>query len=209
MVKTELTVAVSLFSVRLAHGQAARSLPRHCEHLQPDHGIPPMPPMSLIVSLGRSNAESEALRGHGNGAAAGPSSRRAPHLLFLPYRVRLIALVTLVVFFLFGVVGNATPTSSEEVTSSAAMALSRSAPAPGSSPPLLSPRAVRSDFNGSDYIPHRGNVTSPPWTMGAVHVRSVSRSTRPMVERANPSVPRGPPVGQRRGQPRIAGGFAL
>jgi hypothetical protein len=37
-------------------------------------------------------------------------------------------------------------------------------------------------FNGSDYIPLRGYVTSPPWTMGAVHGRSVSRSTRPVVD---------------------------
>jgi hypothetical protein len=43
--------------------------------------------------------------------------------------------------------------------------------------------------------------------MGAVHGRSVNRSTRTVVDRANPSAPRGPPVGQRRGQPRTAGRF--
>ena len=72
-----------------------------------------MLPMSLTVSLGRYNTESEALPGRGNGAAMGPTSRRAPCLFFLPYRVRLIALVTLVVFFLFGVAGNAFLASSE------------------------------------------------------------------------------------------------
>ena len=81
---------------------------------------------------------------------------------------------------------------------------------PGSGePPLLSPRAVRSHFSGSDYIPLQGYVTSPPWTMGAVHGHSVSRSTCTVVDRANPGTPRGPPIGQRRGQPRTAGGFAL
>ena len=79
----------------------------------------------------------------------------------------------------------------------------------GERPRLLSSRAVRSDSNGLDYIPLRGYVTGPPWTMGAVHGRSVGRSTHTVVDRANPRTPRGSPVGQRRGQPRTAGDFAL
>jgi len=64
----------------------------------------------------------------------GPSSRHAPRPFFLPYRVRLVALVTMVVFFLFGVAENVFPASSEELTSSAAMAPPWSASAQGSSP---------------------------------------------------------------------------
>jgi len=79
----------------------------------------------------------------------------------------------------------------------------------GERPRLLSSRAVRSVSHGPDCIPLWGYVTGPPWTMGAVHGRSVGRSTRTVVNRANPSTPRGPPVGQRRGQPRTAGDFAL
>jgi len=97
--------------------------------------------MSLIVSLGRYNAESEALQGRGNGAAVGPLSRHAPRPFFLPYRVRLIALVTLVYLLLFGVAGNAISASSKELTSAATMAPPRSASAQGSFPPpfLLGP----------------------------------------------------------------------
>ena len=133
-------------------GHAARSLPKRCEHLQQNYSVPLMLPMSLIVSLWCYNAKSEALRGRGNGAAVGLSSRRAPCLFFLPYRVRLIALVTLVVFILFGVARNAFPASSEELTSSVAMAPPCSVLAQGSPPPF-SPRAIRSVFSGSDYIP--------------------------------------------------------
>jgi len=121
----------------------------------------------------------------------GPSSRRAPRLFFLPYHVRLIALVTLVFFFLFGMAGNAISASSEELTSSSVMAPPRPALAQGSSPSFL-PRAVRSVSNDPDYIPLRGYLTGPQWTMGAVHGRSVSRSTRSVVDRANPSPPCGP-----------------
>ena len=71
-------------------------------------------------------------------APLGPSFRRAPRLFFLPYRVRLVALVTLVPFFWSGVAGNATPASTAELTSSAAMALLRSALAQGCSPSFLS-----------------------------------------------------------------------
>ena len=138
LVETELTVAFSLFPVRLARGHAARSLPGRCEHLQRDHGISPMLPMSLIESVGHYNAKSEALRGCSNCAATGPSSRRASRPFFLPYRVRLIALVTVVVFFLFGVARNMIPVSSEQLTSSAAMAPPRLAPAQGSFPPPFS-----------------------------------------------------------------------
>ena len=98
-----------------------------------------MLPMSLIVNLGRSNAESEALRGRGSGAATGPSSRRAPRPFFLPYHVRLIALVTVVVPFFFGVVGNVFPASSEELTSSAAMAPPWLASAQASTPTSIHP----------------------------------------------------------------------
>ena len=138
LVETELTVAFSLFPVRLARGHAARCLPGRCEHLQRDRGISPMLLMSLIVSVGRYNAKSEALRGRRNGAAVGPSSRCAPRPFFLPYRVRLIALVTMVVIFLFGVAGNVILASSEELTSSAAMAPPRLAPAQASFPPPFS-----------------------------------------------------------------------
>ena len=138
LVKTELIVAVSLFPVCLARGHAARSFPRHCEHLQRDRGIAPMLPMSLIVNLGRSNAEFEAIRGRRSGTAAGPSSGRAPLPFFLPYRVLLVALVTVVVSFLFGVARNVFPASSKEVTSSAAMAPPWSASAQASAPPPFS-----------------------------------------------------------------------
>ena len=94
-----------------------------------------MLPMSLIVNLGRSNAEFEAIRGRRSGAAAGPSSGRAPLPFFLPYRVLLVALVTVVVSFLFGVARNVFPASSKEVTSSAAMAPPWSASAQASAPP--------------------------------------------------------------------------
>ena len=194
-----------LFPVCPDRGHTARSIPGRCVPLQRNRGTPSMLPVPLIVSLGLLNTVIETLRGRGNGIAAGPSSR----LLFLPYRVCLITLVTLVVFFLFGVAENAILASSEELPSSAAMASLRSAPAQGNPHPSFSPGAVRSDFSGSDYIPLRGYVTGPRWTMGAVHGRSVSRSMRTMVDQANPSTPRGPRVGQRRGQPRTAGGFAL
>jgi len=91
-------------------------------------------PMSLIVNLGRSITDSEALRERSNGAAAGPSSRCAPCHFFLPYRVRLVALVIVVVSFSFGVAGNVFPASSEEFTSSAAMAPPWSASAQASAP---------------------------------------------------------------------------
>jgi len=45
--------------------------------------------------------------------------------------------------------------------------------------------------------------------MDAVHERTTGRSTRTVVDRANPGTTRGPPVGQRCGQPRTAGDFAL
>ena len=61
-----------------------------------------------------------------------------PALLFLPYRVRLVALVTVVVPFLFGVAGNIFSASSEELTSSAAMAPPWSASAQASAPPPFS-----------------------------------------------------------------------
>ena len=94
-----------------------------------------MLPVPLIASLERSNAEPEALRGRRSGAAAGPSFRRAPRPLFMPYRVRLVALVIVVALFLFGVAGNEIPASSEELTSSAAMAPLWSASAQASAPP--------------------------------------------------------------------------
>ena len=81
--------------------------------------------------------------------------------------------------------GNEIPASSEELTSSAAMAPPWSASA-RRAPRLLSSRAVRSVSNGPDYIPLRGYVTGPPWTMDAVHGRSVGRSTHAVVDRANP-----------------------
>jgi len=93
-----------------------------------------MLPVYLIVNLGRSIGDSEALRERGNGAAAGPSSRRAPRPFFLPYRVRLVALVTVVVSISFGVAGNMFPASSEEFTSSAAMAPPWSASAHSTAP---------------------------------------------------------------------------
>ena len=118
-----------LFPIRPNRGHTARSIPGRCEPLQRNRRTPSMLPVPLIVSLGLLNVVIETLRGRGNGAATRPSSRHAPHLFFLPYRVRLIVLVTLVVFFLFDVVGNAIPASSEELTSSAAMAPPRLAPA--------------------------------------------------------------------------------
>jgi len=62
----------------------------------------------------------------------------------------------------------------------------------GERPRLLSSRAARSVSNGPDRIPLRGYLTCPPWTMGTVHERSVGRSTRTVVDRANPRTPRGP-----------------
>jgi len=53
----------------------------------------------------------------------------------MPYRVRLVALVIVVALFLFGVAGNEIPASSEELTSSAAMAPLWSASAQASAPP--------------------------------------------------------------------------
>jgi len=75
----------------------------------------------------------------GNGAAVGPLSRCAPRPLFMPYRVRLVALVTVVVFFLFGVAGNVFPASSEELTTSTAMAPPWSALAQASAPASFLP----------------------------------------------------------------------
>ena len=86
---------------------------------------------------------------------------------------------------MLGVAGNEIPASSEELTSSAAMAPPWSASA-RRAPRLLSSRAVRSVSNGPNYIPLRGYVTGPPWTMDAVHGRSAGRSTRTVVDRANP-----------------------
>ena len=80
-----------------------------------------------------------ASRGRGNGAAAGPSSRRAPRPLFVPYRVRLVALVIVVALFLFGVAGNEIPVISKELTSSAAMAPPWSASAQASAPASFHP----------------------------------------------------------------------
>ena len=50
------------------------------------------------------------------------------------YRVRLVALVIVVVLFLFGAAGNEIPASSEEFTSSAAMAPPWSASAHSTAP---------------------------------------------------------------------------
>ena len=58
--------------------------------------------------------------------------------------------------------------------------------------PLISLGAVRSCSNGPDYIPLRGYITGPRWTMGAVHGRSISRSTLTGVDRAKPRPPCGP-----------------
>jgi len=62
-----------------------------------------------------------------------------PALYFVPYRVHLAALVTVVVLFLLGVAGNEIPASSEEFTSSAAMAPPWSASAQASAPASFLP----------------------------------------------------------------------
>ena len=122
-----------------------RSWPRRSEPswtLRPSPTEPRYPldaPRTFNHELGRSNTESEALRGRGNGATVGLSSRRASRLFFVPYRVCLVVLVTMVVFFLFGVAGNVIPASSEEFTSSAAMAPPRSASAQASTPTSFLP----------------------------------------------------------------------
>ena len=138
LVEPKLTVVFFLFLVRLVRGHTARSLPRRCEQLQQNRGNFPMLPIPLIASLGYYIAKFEASRGHDNGAATGLSFRCAPRLFFLPYRVRLVALVTLVPFFWSGVARNAIPASTAELTSSAAMAPSWSALAQGRSPSFLS-----------------------------------------------------------------------
>ena len=53
----------------------------------------------------------------------------------MPHRVRLVVLVIVVALFLFGAAGNEIPASSEELTSSAAMAPPWSASAQASAPP--------------------------------------------------------------------------
>ena len=141
---------ILLSPVRPDRGQAARSFAGHCNHLQRNRVIPSMLPILSIANLERYNTGPEALRGRGNGAAVGPSSRRAPHPLFVLYRVRLVALVVVVVLFLFGAAGNEIPASSEEFSSSAAMAPPWSASA-RRAPRLLSFRAVRFVSNGPDY----------------------------------------------------------
>ena len=70
--------------VCLARGHAARSFPGRCEHLQRDHGIAPMLPMSLIVKLGRSNAEFEPPEGEEMAPPRGHRSDVLPALSFYP-----------------------------------------------------------------------------------------------------------------------------
>jgi len=71
----------------------------------------------------------------------------------MPYRVRLVALVIVVVLFLFGTAGNEIPASSEELTSSSAMAPPWSASAQASTPASLLPEP-------SDRIP-TAQITYP------------------------------------------------
>jgi len=165
-----------------------------------------MLPVPLITSLGHSNTDPEALRERGNGAAAGPSCRRAPRLLFMPCRVRLVALVIVVVLFLFGTAGNEIPASSEEPTSSAAMAPPWSASAQASAPP---PFFLSRPIGFQRPRLHTPSGLCNRSTVDAVHARTTGRSTRTVVDRANPGTTRGPPVDQRRGQPRTARDFAL
>jgi hypothetical protein len=149
-----------------------------------------MLPIHLIASLGYYIAEFKASQGRGNGAAGAVVPTCSPPFLFTLSRSsrRTRHPGTLLLVWRGRERDSGEHRGAHLVGCNGAAAVS-----PGSGVfPLLSLRAVRSSSNGPDYIPLRGYVTGPRWTMGAVHDRSVSRSTRTMVDRANPSPPRGP-----------------